>query len=892
MKKTKFKMKSRLILIVLIILTISISCFTYFRIKDNKEVERQTSYQNIYLQTEDNEDVVDILDIVLEELPEEESVNKEIVENEQGENESQNTEDENIQIQSIEYNISPHIDEITGAKYITYEDFGASSDVNFDNYQCMKEAHDYANENGYEVRATLNTYHIYRLDDTEPIIIKTNTNWNNAQFIIHDENINELTTKNYAIFQIKSNESDVVITDKENLKNIVINKNTKKIEQLSGYGNCLCIIYNENKKQFIRSGSNENGGNPQTDLFKIDNDGNVLSEIQWDFEEITRIVLKPIPNEQITIENGNFQTVLPDKDYEQESGYFNRNIICNRSNTVFNNINHTLDGNNKIGGPYYGFIRISNVTDVQLLNSNLVSHKYREKSSYDLILEYSTNILIENVVSDDIEATDRWGITGTNYTKDITYRNCTLNRIDAHCGVYNLTIDNCNIGVKGFTLTGAGKLTITNSTRIGGTSFIELRSDYGSSWNGDIEIKDSTFKCDQAHALISYRVMYDSDGTLHDYGYDKVLPNLYIDNLEIEESTEDTSLLYIFYNNAYYTGNEQGNLVEAGYTMPESLIVNNYSVNTGKRIKAFYQDFDGTEKVNIQINIPDRPILQMKDESGKEYENGKITNNSISLTLPSVKNISNEIIVNNDIADNTNILLDQTGTYNITVTATDIAGNKAEDKYIVKIDKDAPTIKGVENGQVYYDSITPNIQDNNSIAEVKLYLNGKEINTYVPNSTIADFGQYKLEATDEAGNTTTITFEIVNLNIDDIKQYTIKEDKYIKEIDQNTSVQTFFDNAQISNSFKIYRNNEELDDKDFIKTGDAIVVGNKTYTLIVKGDVNKDGITNIMDLMIIKRAIIQNTTFDSIIKEAADINNDENINIVDVISIVRIIISY
>ena len=91
----------------------------------------------------------------------------------------------------------------------------------------------------------------------------------------------------------------------------------------------------------------------------------------------------------------------------------------------------------------------------------------------------------------------------------------------------------------------------------------------------------------------------------------------------------------------------------------------------------------------------------------------------------------------------------------------------------------------------------------------------------------------------------------------------------------------FFDNAQISNSFKIYRNNEELDDKDFIKTGDAIVVGNKTYTLIVKGDVNKDGITNIMDLMIIKRAIIQNTTFDSIIKEAADINNDENINIVE-----------
>lgn len=889
MKKKNLKIKIILIFFILIFLIVN---FINLKIYYNENTKRLTRSENIYLQTEDMEGIDDILDTTLNE-----TTYDNIVENTQTQETSinLNEEDENINTQPTKYNIDsiePHIDEATGIRYITYEDFGTSSDESFDNYQCMKNAHNYANENGYEVRATLSTYHIYKLDDTEPISIETNTNWNNANFIIHDENISELATRNYSIFQITSKEQDIVIMNNEVLNDISISKETKKIEQLAGNGNCLCIVYNNNKRQYIRSGSNANDGNPQTDLFKIDNDGNVLNEIQWNFDEITKITLKPIPDEQIIIENGNFQTMLPEVDYEQASGYFSRNIVCNRSNTILKNIKHTLDDNNKVGGPYFGFVKISNVADVQFLNSELVSHKYIEKSNYDLVLEYSTNITLDNVASDNIGDTNRWGITGTNYTKDITYRNCTLNRIDAHCGVYNLTIDNCTIGVKGITITGGGKLTITNTARIGGTSFIELRSDYGSSWAGDIEIKDSTFKREQAFVLLLCRVMYDSDGTPHDYGYDKVLPNLYIDNLEIEESTEDTSLLYIFYNNAYYTGNEQGNLVEAGYTMPKNLTVNNYSVNTGKRIKAFYQDFDGTEKVNIQINIPDRPILQMKDESCKEYENGKITNNSISITLPSVKNISNEIIVNNNIADNTNILLDQTGTYNITVTATDIAGNKAEDKYIVKIDKDAPTIKGVENGQVYYDSITPNIQDNNSIAEVKLYLNGKEINTYVPNSTIADFGQYKLEATDEAGNTTTITFEIVNLNIDDIKQYTIKEDKYIKEIDQNTSVQTFFDNAQISNSFKIYRNNEELDDKDFIKTGDAIVVGNKTYTLIVKGDVNKDGITNIMDLMIIKRAIIQNTTFDSIIKEAADINNDENINIVDVISIVRIIISY
>ena len=188
---------------------------------------------------------------------------------------------------------------------------------------------------------------------------------------------------------------------------------------MSGYGNCLCIAYNEIKRQYIRSGSNSNEGNPQTDIFKIDNEGNILNEIQWNFDKVTKITLKPIPNEQIVVENGNFQTVLPSEDYEQISGYYNRNIVCNRSNTILRNINHMLDDNNKVGGPYYGFIKISYVSDVQLLNSHLVSHKYISKSNYDLILEYSINVLIENIISDDIEDSNRWGITGTNYTKDI-----------------------------------------------------------------------------------------------------------------------------------------------------------------------------------------------------------------------------------------------------------------------------------------------------------------------------------------------------------------------------------------------------------------------------------------------------------------------------------------
>ena len=866
----KKRVKIRFIIILIIIFLIGFSYFTYTKI-DNYDKNEDMLALNLNLLTNDFENIDDILSGQLEDKYIYNSLSEDI----------------NLVVQ-----VQPHIDNSTGEKYITYEDFGARSDEQFDCYNCIKNAHDYANKYNYAVRATLDTYHIYKLNEMNPIIIKTNTNWNNATFVIHDENISNLQTRNYSIFQISSNEKDITITDKEVLNNIKLNKQTTKIDELSGNGNCLCIVYNENKHQFIRSGSNENGGNPQTDLFKIDNDGNIINDIQWDFDQITKIVLKPIPDEQIIIENGNFKTILPDEDYEQSSGYYNRNITCNRSNTILRNIKHELSNDEIVGGPYYGFIKLINVSDVQLYNLHLVSHKYIAKSNYDLILEYCTNIFLDNIVSDNIDDTNRWGITGTNYTKDINYQNCILNRIDAHCGVYNLNIDNCTIGIKGLTLTGAGELNIDNSTRVGGATFIELRSDYGSSWNGTVNVKDCKFITDQANTIFYFAVLYESDRTPHYYGYDRVLPNLNINNLQIEENSTNSSLMYIFYNNAYYTGNEIGDLFKAGYIMPEYLTINNYSINTGKRIKAFYQDFTGSEQIDVNINIPDRPKLQMTNEDGSQYENGKLTNDSISLKLSSVKNVADEIFINNEKINGNDILITGSGYYNISVKATDIAGNTAQDDYIVNIDKDGPKITGVENGQVYYNSVTPNITDSNLVGQVVLYLNDNIVNSYEINDSISEYGLYELEATDSLGNTSVINFEIADDNIEDIiKQYTITKNKYIKGILNNTTVDLFFENAGISTSFKIFNGDKQLNGSDIISTGDKLKVNNKEFVLIVEGDTNCDGNTNIMDLMIVQRAIIKDSVLEDNIKEAADINNDNNINIIDVMNIIRIVIS-
>ena len=512
-----------------------------------------------------------------------------------------------------------HNDEETGVKYVTYEDFDVQGDIIGgieDDYPRIKKAHEVANKYGYEVRATASEYHIFKRDDISSVIIQTNTNWNGATFIIHDEDIKELDTRTYSIFQIQSTEKNTSIYDRNILDEIKINKNTTKISELSGYGNCLCIVYNNTKNQFIRSGNNQNSGNSQRDLFKIDNEGNVLDDIQWDFDYVSSITLIPIPEQQLIVQNGNFITNLPKEEYEQETSYFNRNILCKRSNTVLRNINHEANNSEYIGGPYLGFIKISTATDVRLEDSRLYSFKYKAKSSYGLFMENAVDITISNVTSNDINQTNRWGITGTNYTKDVTYKNCVLNRIDAHSGVYNLNIENCEIGSKGITVVGSGNLNITNTISHYKDGLVYLRDDYGSTWDGTINISNCELTNLQTPKIIGFKIIYDNDGKLHDYGYPLYLPNININGLKINDSNinSEVSDIYIFYNSKEQTGVENGDITH-NYTLPQNIVVKNFETTAKRGVQLFYNKFYETgpeisteEDVDITASFLDEKL--------------------------------------------------------------------------------------------------------------------------------------------------------------------------------------------------------------------------------------------------------------------------------------------
>ena len=111
-------------------------------------------------------------------------------------------------------------------------------------------------------------------------------------------------------------------------------------------------------------------------------------------------------------------------------------------------------------------------------------------------------------------------------------RICKLSRFDAHQGVTNATIKNSVLGHSSVRLTGFGTFTMENST-VHGMPFISLRQDYGSTWTGDIHIKNCTYiprPGSRAYILGGY-----NDGK-HDFGYRCQMPTrLLIDGLTIDD---------------------------------------------------------------------------------------------------------------------------------------------------------------------------------------------------------------------------------------------------------------------------------------------------------------------------------------------------------------------
>lgn len=202
------------------------------------------------------------------------------------------------------------------------------------------------------------------------------------------------------------------------------------------------------------------------------------------------------------------------------------------------------------------------------------------------------------------------------------------------------------------------------------------------------------------------------------------------------------------------------------------------------------------------------------------------------------------------------------------------------------IDKENPTITGIKNGRVYTDSVTPIITDKN-LQKIELTFNGQVVKGYQSNIQLIDEGYYVITATDKAGNSTRVGFQIL---INQNKDYYI-EGNIIKNITNSTTRAEFEKQLGFITKFTITRNGEEISEDNIIATGDVLTTeAGDSYTLIVTGDVNRDGKVTIHDIIKIRIYLVLKNNLDEIELIAADSNLDgKPINISDLVR-VRILV--
>jgi hypothetical protein len=470
-------------------------------------------------------------------------------------------------------------------KVISYGEYGAVGDGVADDFDAIIKAHNAANKEGLKVKADAGkTYYIGKANQTAQI--QTDTDWGDAKFIIDDAKVS-VKDRGSNIFTVSSKLKSSNITEVKTLK-----KNQKHLDLTLPY-NSLITVYDKNTLRYIRFGSNQNDGTAQTDVFVVDKSGNVAptTSIIWDFNNITSITAYPIDSETLTIRGGHFTTIA--NQAESKYTYYARGININRSNTVLDGVSHVITGETDHGAPYGGFIYVSKCTGVTIQNGKLSGHKIFgtigaagkpvSMGSYDISVNTATDVTFKNCKQvNDIHNTTLWGIFGSNFSKNITFDTVEFSRFDAHMGVRNATIKNSVLGHQGINLIGSGTFLVENS-KVCGRDFIALRGDYGSTFEGEIIIRNCEYVPCNGNQSDAVLISGYNSGQ-HDFGYTCYMPRkITVDGLTINDGNPPKNYegpkIFSSFNNDYKNEKYQE---KYPYVLTKEVEIKNLTIKSGK----------------------------------------------------------------------------------------------------------------------------------------------------------------------------------------------------------------------------------------------------------------------------------------------------------------------
>ncbi len=481
----------------------------------------------------------------------------------------------------------------TDVRHIYYSDFVENIDTSGSSnvYEQLKAVHDYANTYGHVVCARPGEKYLITETGGIPIEIKTDCIWDGATFIFDDRHLEaQGASASNSVFKLVrdykpvaydvNSQFDIVrrINEAGGIKKDEINASLKFFDLALGYP-AMVVPENSEHKVYIRYGGNANNGSEQAELIVIDEEGNIdpLTPFLLDYAQVTKLTIYRIDDTPIKLEGGTFITRANNAECSYDNG-FTRNIMIVRSNVTIEGITHKITDEGDRGSSYSGFFTTQNCNNIQIRDCVVQAHRaYVDEKRVDEdgnVLEYGTtmgtyelggymtngyycyNVTQSNFYDPQGKPTDRWydengegaknnangaagiwGVMGTNYCKNITYESCVLNRMDAHAGVINATV--LDTEIIHINLIGGGKMLIKDST-VYNSHVVKLREDYGSTWNGEVHIINTTHVVSGS----STPVILSGAWYNHYFGYTTYVPSTVILDGYKLESAQTTVRIY------------------------------------------------------------------------------------------------------------------------------------------------------------------------------------------------------------------------------------------------------------------------------------------------------------------------------------------------------------
>jgi hypothetical protein len=473
---------------------------------------------------------------------------------------------------------------------IRYEDFGAKGDGVADDLPAICAAHEHANARGLSVRARPDaTYHLGRRALT--VVIATDTDWNTARFTIEDT---EVENHKASLFEVRSLLPPVDVRIER------LTRDQRRIE-VRPERDCHVRVEDDTRRRYLRRGLNRSAGALQRDCFVLHRDGTVEGDIDWEYERITRIEARALDEHPLTLRGGIFTTFANRMRQDVGYNYWARDIVITRSNTTVEGLTHYVVGETEFGHPYRGFLNIRQCANVTLRDCFATGHKIYttqgaagkpvRMGSYDFHANDVVNLRLLGCRMNHILDRTRWGVVATNFCKNILLEDCTLSRMDTHMGVSGeYTIRRCTLGHMGINAIGRGQLRVEASTLYGPT-VISFRSDYGSTWHGDVQVRNCRWIPACGDRVQPHLFGVTNDG-LHDFGYPCAMPrNILVDGLRVDDTNhpEDYAGPFLFTDpDAWGAGEDRIPLPEERpfpYERCQSVRYGRLETASGKRLR-------------------------------------------------------------------------------------------------------------------------------------------------------------------------------------------------------------------------------------------------------------------------------------------------------------------